>query len=111
MENNSRMGMFLRDNFAKYSSIDKYESTEKIYKMNNLDNNIIERLTYTQLQSAEYKQAYETLRGAYKQLVAEFTEKQLNAFEEYFNAVMETMAITEKLAYKQGIADFINTLY
>ena len=79
--------------------------------MNKLEEDIIERLTYTQLQSAEYKQAYEKLRRTYKQLAAELTEKQLNAFEEYFNAVMETMAITEKLAYKQGIADFINTLY
>ncbi len=79
--------------------------------MNKLEEDIVERLTYTQLQSAEYKQAYEKLRRTYKQLAAELTEKQLNAFEEYFNAVMETMAITEKLAYKQGIADFINTLY
>lgn len=79
--------------------------------MNKLEEDIVERLTYTQLQSAEYKQAYELLKGAYKQLAAELTEKQFNTFEEYFNAVMETMAITEKLAYKQGIADFINTLY
>lgn len=79
--------------------------------MNKLEEDIVERLTYTQLQSAEYKQAYEKLRRTYKQLAAELTEKQLNAFEEYFNAVIETMAITEKLAYKQGIADFINTLY
>ena len=79
--------------------------------MNKLEEDIVERLTYTQLQSAEYKQAYELLKGAYKQLAEELTEKQLNAFEKYFNAVMETMAIPEKLAYKQGIADFINTLY
>ncbi len=79
--------------------------------MNKLEEDIVERLTYTQLKSTEYKQAYELLKGAYKQLAAELTEKQFNAFEEYFNAVMETMAITEKLAYKQGIADFINTLY
>lgn len=79
--------------------------------MNKLEEDIVERLTYTQLKSTEYKQAYELLKGAYKQLAAELTEKQFNAFEEYFNAVMETMAITEKLAYKQGIADFINVLY
>ena len=53
--------------------------------MNKLEEDIVERLTYTQLQSAEYKQAYELLKGAYKQLAAELTEKQLNAFEEYFN--------------------------
>ncbi len=54
---------------------------------------------------------YEVLRETYKRLVIELTEKQLDVFEEYFSAVMETMAITEKLAYKQGIADFINVLY
>lgn len=75
--------------------------------MNDLENDIIERLTYTQLQSIEYRQAYKVLKEAYKRLVAELTEKQLNIFEEYFSAVMETVAITEKLAYKQGIADFI----
>lgn len=79
--------------------------------MNKLENDIVERLTYTQLQSTEYKQAYKILKRAYKQLVAELTEKQFNAFEEYFNAVIETMAIMQKLAYKQGIADYINTLY
>ncbi|MCX4298149.1 MAG: hypothetical protein OSJ73_14110 [Lachnospiraceae bacterium] len=79
--------------------------------MNDLENDIVERLTYTQLQSLEYKQAYEVLRETYKRLVIELTEKQLDVFEEYFSAVMETMAITEKLAYKQGIADFINVLY
>ncbi len=76
--------------------------------MNDLEKDIVERLTYTQLQSTEYKQAYETVRKAYKRLAAELTEKQFNALDEYYSAVMETMAITEKLAYKQGIADFIN---
>ncbi len=66
--------------------------------MNDLENDIVERLTYTQLQSLEYKQAYEVLRETYKRLVIELTEKQLDVFEEYFSAVMETMAITEKLA-------------
>ena len=79
--------------------------------MNDLENDIVERLTYTQLQSLEYKQAYEVLRETYKRLVIELTEKQLYVFEEYFSSVIETMAITEKLAYKQGIADFINVLY
>jgi len=76
--------------------------------MNNLDNDIVERLTDTQLQSMEYKRAYESVRKAYRRLAREFTEEQYNAFDEYFKAVMETIAITEKLAYKQGIADFIN---
>lgn len=76
--------------------------------MNNLDNDIVERLTDTQLQSMEYKRTYESVRKAYRRLVREFTEEQYNAFDEYFKAVMETIAITEKLAYKQGIADFIN---
>ena len=76
--------------------------------MNDLDKDIVERLTYTQLRSTEYKNAYETVRKAYRRFVIELTEKQLNALDEYYSAVMETMAITEKLAYKRGIADFIN---
>lgn len=103
--------MLSRDSFAKYSTIVRYKSTKEIHTMNDLENDIVERLTYTQLQSVEYKQAYEVLRETYKRLVTELTEKQLNVFEEYFSAVMETIAITEKLAYKQGIADFINTLH
>jgi hypothetical protein len=39
--------------------------------MNDLEKDIVERLTYTQLQSTEYKQAYETVRKAYKRLAAE----------------------------------------
>ena len=76
--------------------------------MNELDSGIVERLVCTQLQSVEYKQAYESVRKAYKRFATELTKKQLDAFEEYFCAVMELIAITEKLAYKQGIADFIN---
>lgn len=76
--------------------------------MNDLEKNIVERLTYTQLQSVEYKQAYEMVRKAYKRFVVELTDKQLDAFDAYYSAVLEMIAITEKLAYKQGIADLIN---
>lgn len=78
--------------------------------MNELENDIVERLTYTLLASKEYKRAYEQEKKAYMRLVKRLTKKQAKALDEYFNATAETTAITEKLAYKQGIADLINLL-
>ena len=78
--------------------------------MNELDIDIVERLTCTLLASKEYKHALAQEKKMYKRLIKKLTKKQAKCFEEYFDAASTTMTIIEELSYKQGVADTINLM-
>ena len=68
------------------------------------------RITDKVYQSEEYKRAKEEEGKVYNTLISDFTEEQKQRLDDFIGSTTWSAAIWEKMAYQQGMRDFLELL-